>query len=92
MKRFLSFLLCLLMISCLFNVPVKAEDGFYYVYDCGSQEKTEFSNYNEAYIYWQSHSDEYLNLCLSLEDKLINMEYGIVVFDDENEWHLYTPK
>ena len=83
MKKILSIFLYAFTISCLFTSSIKADTSFYYVYDCGSDDKQVFNSYIDAYEYWYKQKDNYLNLCLSCEDKVLNMEYGVVIFKDE---------
>lgn len=79
MKLFHIFLIVLTLLSSSF-IPVYADDEVFAVYDVDNTFKEEFDNYNEAYRYYQNHLDEYQNLILCRDDKVIHMEYGIVEF------------
>ena len=59
-------------------IPVCGEENAYKVVDINSDFLSEFDSYDDALEFFNKHSDEYDNLLLYDNDKLVNMEFGIV--------------
>lgn len=76
-------LLLILLIPLTLFVPIYGEDNIYKVVDNNSGFSQDFESYDEAYSFFNKNIDEYDNLLLYENDKLINMKYGIVEFSDE---------
>lgn len=84
-KLLLINLLCLSLF-----VPVYAEDNAYQVMDTNSGFSQGFEYYDDAYSFYSDNLDNYDNLLLLDNGKIINMEYGIVEFVGKNnicEYH-----
>jgi len=60
---------------------INAEDGLYNVLDNG-QVIESFEDYEDAKEYFNDYQDEYDNLLITYNDKVIDMEYGFVSFND----------
>lgn len=86
MKRLNKALLSiasLLIIINTFNISIKADDDIYEVADVSSGKKEvidTFSSYNSANSFYRNNVDEYDNLVLYENDKVMKMEYGVVEF------------
>ena len=75
-----KFLLLLLIFLSLSPLSISAEESHYTVYDSASGFAEEFTDYFDAYYYYQDHLEEYDNLILKDDERIIHMEYGIVEF------------
>lgn len=64
-------------------ITVKAQDNFYYVKDNKSSFIQEFESYDDAYDFYRDNLDEYNNLILSDDNRVIHMEYGTVEFNTD---------
>ena len=82
MKFLYTFLIALILINplCLY---IKAEGDVFAVKDSESGLEEIFETYSEAIAYYDGHLEEYSNLLLYENDRLISMEYGIVEFDTD---------
>lgn len=76
MKYIKTFILSLFFILN-FN-PIFAENDTYIVFDDATDFKEQFDNYEDANSYYSNHKDDYDNLCFSINDDVIEMEYGII--------------
>lgn len=71
-------------------MPIYGEDNSYQVMDTNSGFSQGFEYYGEAYSFYSKHLQEYDNLLLLENGKVVNMEYGIVEFVGKNnicEYH-----
>ena len=66
-----------------FSMSIKAEDELFVVRDTGSGLEETFETYNSASSFYEEHLEEYDNLLLYEDDRLIRMEYGIVEFNTD---------
>ncbi|MBP5278888.1 MAG: bacterial Ig-like domain-containing protein, partial [Erysipelotrichaceae bacterium] len=64
-------------------MSIKAEDELFVVRDTGSGLEETFETYNSASSFYEEHLEEYDNLLLYEDDRLIRMEYGIVEFNTD---------
>lgn len=62
-------------------MPTYAQEDVYVVMDANSDFVVEFDNYLEAHDIYMDEIDNYDNLVLIKNDKVIDMEYGIVEFN-----------
>ena len=84
MKRF--FLVFFVVLTMVF-VGVKADENLYRVSDSsysGYDELLKTTSYEEAYTFYLENKDDYHNLVLFENDRVIDMEYGIVEFKVED--------
>lgn len=87
--RFKKFLLCLILSFLTFNYSsISAEDDFYYVSD-NDEVIQEFESYSSAISFFNDNKDEYDNLIVKHNGEVIEMEYGIVEFNDELDYVKY---
>lgn len=86
--KLVKFLLILFIPLTLF-VPIYGEEDTYKVVDNNSGFVEEYDNYDDALSFFNKNTDDYDNLLLYENDKLINMEYGIVEImgDEPIEYH-----
>ena len=77
-------LLLVLLVSLSLYTPVYGEEENYKVVDSISGLTENFAFYNEAYYFYMNNLDNYDNLLLYENDKVIFMEYGVVEFVGEN--------
>ena len=82
MKFLHTFLIVLIIFNSLL-LPVKADEELFIVKDSKSGLKETFETYNEAINYYEDNLEEYDNLLLYENERLISMEYGIVEFDTD---------
>ncbi len=75
-----KFLLLLLMFITISPLSVYGEESIYTVYDSASGLSEEFSDYFDAYYFYEDNLEEYDNLILKDEERIIHMEYGIIEF------------
>lgn len=68
----------------MFTISVKAQGDTYTVTDKSSGMSESFSDYDEAYDYYEDNLEQYDNLVLRENDEVIQMEYGIVQFKTGN--------
>ena len=71
----------MMLMSIIF--PVYAQGETYRVYDNRSDFKEEFATYREAYSFYEDNLEEYENLILANEEKILQMEYGVVRFNTD---------
>jgi len=64
-------------------VPINGEENTYEIKDTKTNFVDYFTSYKDALAYYNKRLDEYDNLLLLENDKIIKMEYGVVEFDDE---------
>ena len=77
----------IIVLMCLLVVfPITAEENEYLVIDNNSGEKKSFETYKEANNYYDDNIDEYDNLLLYENDRLIKMEYGVVELDSNSQY------
>lgn len=62
---------------------MQALESLYFVSDKQSGLNEPFETYKEAAAFYNKHLEEYENLVIRNDDKVIKMEYGIVLFNDE---------
>ncbi|MBR5342122.1 MAG: glucosaminidase domain-containing protein [Erysipelotrichaceae bacterium] len=89
MKLLRYFLVAVLAISLL-PVSLKAEGEVYKAYDQNSSLEEEFSSYEEAERFYRENIDNYDNLILKEDDRIIRMEYGIVSFNTDSACSIIT--
>ena len=82
MKFLHTFLIALMMLGFAY-LPVKADEDLFTVKDTESGFEETFETYSRAIDYYEDHLEEYSNLLLYENDRLISMEYGIVEFDTD---------
>lgn len=91
-KFFLVLPVILLLISA-FNIRVNGEENRYIVADAIKGQLVEletFQSFNSALNYYDDHVDDYDNLTISDQGKIIKMEYGVVAFTRNDEATLNT--
>lgn len=79
MKFLHTFLIVLMMFNGLI-MPLKADEDLFVIRDNESDLEENFGSYNEAYSFYEENLENYDNLLLYENDRLIMMEYGIVEF------------
>lgn len=81
-------LLLIFLIPLTLFVPIYGEEDTYKVVDNNSGFVQEYDDYDDALSFFNKNIDEYDNLLLYENDRLINMEYGIVEFvEDASEYY-----
>lgn len=85
MKLLKTLLATLISISIF--VPVAADENVYVVQDSNSGFSETFETYYEANSFYIDNLDNYDNLVLIENDKVIDMEYGIVEFTNLVEYY-----
>ena len=76
-----SFFVVLISVLCVSNVH--ADTIFYYVYDTDNNINEQFESYYAAKAFYDENVDEYQNLVLAENDKVLEMEYGVVAFETD---------
>ena len=84
MKLLHKFLFMCIVICCMIvQMPIYAQEDTYQVRDEASGFSEDLSSYREANSRYQELIDEYDNLLLLENGKIIKMEYGIVGFNSD---------
>ena len=86
-RRFLVTVICIAFV--LQPCMVFAEENSYQVSDHG-EILLDSADYEEAYRFYREHLEEYDNLLLSEDGKVVQMEYGIVEFKSSQGCELVT--
>lgn len=91
LERFLLSFICILTFVCSINLNVHADDEEYVVADVSSGSKEiidSFTSFSSANSFYNRNIDEYDNLVLYENDRVLKMEYGIVEFVTNDECSL----
>ena len=85
MKIFHHFLLwiCAVFMSFSPYFLYAEEEELYHVHADHYKLNETFTNYDEAYDYFEKNKEDYDNLILSIGDRVLKMEYGIVEFKND---------
>ena len=80
----------LVIISIMIGpLMLHAEESFYHVYDIQSGLDEHFEDYQSAYSFYKENTENYEGLVLKEDDRVIMMEYGIVVFKTDGACSLF---
>lgn len=89
--KLVKILLISLLSLCLFG-PTFADENYYQVMDAKGGYSEGFDNYNDALDSYLNNKDGYDNLILLKNNKVIDMEYGIVEFPNLCEYYSVNRK
>lgn len=86
--KFIKYLVLLVIVSVISISNIQADTAFYYVYDTDDSVYEQFSSYDEARTFYDENKGSYNNLVLSDDSRILDMEYGTVVFKEGlNEYY-----
>ena len=87
MKFLHTFLIVLILLNASI-MPLKADEDLFVVKDKESDLEETFETYSEAADFYEKNLEEYSNLLLYENDRLIMMEYGVVQFNSDEACQL----